>query len=30
MSTTRDKAFAKIRARVQGTSLAEKVLGGGR
>jgi 5-methyltetrahydropteroyltriglutamate--homocysteine methyltransferase len=30
MSTTRDTAFAKIRARVQGTSLAEKFLGGGR
>ena len=29
-STTRDTAFAKIRARVQGTSLAEKALGGGR
>src|SRR5215475_9655038 len=29
-STTRDTAFAKIRARVQGTSLAEKYLGGRR
>ena len=29
-STTRDKAFAKIRARVQGTALAEKFLGGRR
>ena len=27
-STTRDTAFAKIRARVQGTLLAEKLLGG--
>jgi 5-methyltetrahydropteroyltriglutamate--homocysteine methyltransferase len=26
-STTREKAFAKIRARVQGTLLAEQVLG---
>jgi 5-methyltetrahydropteroyltriglutamate--homocysteine methyltransferase len=30
MSTTRDTAFAKIKARVQGTALAEKVLGGRR
>jgi 5-methyltetrahydropteroyltriglutamate--homocysteine methyltransferase len=30
MSTTRDVAFAKIRARVQGTALAEKLLGGRR
>src|SRR5215510_7633326 len=30
MSTTRDVAFAKIRARVQGTALAEKFLGGRR
>jgi 5-methyltetrahydropteroyltriglutamate--homocysteine methyltransferase len=29
-STTRDVAFAKIRARVQGTALAEKFLGGRR
>jgi 5-methyltetrahydropteroyltriglutamate--homocysteine methyltransferase len=29
-STTRDMAFAKIRARVQGTALAEKFLGGRR
>jgi methionine synthase II (cobalamin-independent) len=28
-STTRDKAFAKIRSRVLGTALAEKALGGG-
>ncbi len=28
-STTRDKAFAKIRARVQGTALAAAILGGG-
>ena len=27
-STTRDTAFAKIRARVQGTELAAKILGG--
>jgi 5-methyltetrahydropteroyltriglutamate--homocysteine methyltransferase len=27
-STTRDKAFAKIRARVEGTALADKILGG--
>jgi len=27
ISTTRDTAFAKIRARVQGTQLAEEVLG---
>jgi len=27
-STTRDMAFAKIRARVQGTALAEEILGG--
>src|SRR5438046_6793696 len=27
-STSRDTAFAKIRARVQGTALAEKVLAG--
>jgi 5-methyltetrahydropteroyltriglutamate--homocysteine methyltransferase len=26
-STTRETAFAKIRARVEGTQLAEKVLG---
>src|SRR5262245_17861202 len=30
ISTTRDAAFAKIRARVQGTALAEKLLGGRR
>jgi len=30
ISTTRDTAFAKIQARVQGTSLAETFLGGGR
>jgi methionine synthase II (cobalamin-independent) len=29
-STTRDTAFAKIRARVLGTALAEEILGGGR
>jgi len=28
-STTRDKAFAKIKARVEGTALAARVLGGG-
>ncbi len=28
-STTRDTAFAKIRARVQGTALAAEILGGG-
>ena len=28
-STTRDTAFAKIRARVLGTALAAKMLGGG-
>ncbi|MEP7272239.1 MAG: cobalamin-independent methionine synthase II family protein [Acidobacteriota bacterium] len=28
-STTRDKAFAKIRARVLGTALADEILGGG-
>ena len=28
-STTRETAFAKIRARVQGTALAERALGGG-
>ena len=28
-STTRDTAFAKIRARVQGTALASALLGGG-
>ena len=29
-STTRDTAFAKIRARVLGTALASDVIGGGR
>jgi 5-methyltetrahydropteroyltriglutamate--homocysteine methyltransferase len=29
MSTTRDTAFAKIRARVEGTALAARILGGG-
>lgn len=28
-STTRDTAFAKIQARVDGTALAEEILGGG-
>ena len=28
-STTRETAFAKVRARVQGTLLAEKILGNG-
>ena len=28
-STTRDTAFAKIRARVLGTALASEILGGG-
>jgi 5-methyltetrahydropteroyltriglutamate--homocysteine methyltransferase len=27
-STTRDTAFAKIRARVEGTALAAEILGG--
>jgi 5-methyltetrahydropteroyltriglutamate--homocysteine methyltransferase len=27
-STSREKAFAKIRARVQGTALASEILGG--
>jgi len=28
ISTTRETAFRKIRARVEGTQLAEKILGG--
>jgi 5-methyltetrahydropteroyltriglutamate--homocysteine methyltransferase len=29
ISTTRDKAFEKIRARVLGTALAARIIGGG-